>query len=242
MRSALWAALIVASLTACGKSEQVSADPTPKKPQVSRLDWLKAMDGVYTKSEIVEGKDGDTKFTACFESGKDGKCLNEYSGNRDPFRKITHLTDKATRSAGKVLDSVIINPYFALSDCSGPTFFLGVEYTGSSWLFVEKVAILVDGEVLLEKSFDHSAVSRDTGGSLVFENAHWYVPSGELTKLRSITSNSKVLVRVTGSKGHDSLNDGRLAALVQRLPSILKAFDALAVRVSAIPECTKEAT
>jgi hypothetical protein len=65
---------------------------------------------------------------------------------------------------------------------------------------------MVDGNVVFEREFEPTAVSRDTKGVGVEEFYDFIATDKDIAALRKINGKSEILVRISGDKGYVNLN------------------------------------
>lgn len=128
-----------------------------------------------------------------------------------------------------------VDTYLALADCSTPTLFLAPGFARKDgWLFMNKVSILVDGEIAFEREFE---AERDNGSGYVFENGNVPISqrrSTELAGIRKAATSQSVIVRLTGSKGYLTLERGAVQEMQQNLQLALRSFDAIDAAVKPV--------
>ncbi|HYE71198.1 MAG TPA: hypothetical protein VD932_06730 [Aquabacterium sp.] len=221
MRQVALCAAVLALLAGCDQqpaspAQPSAASPPPAAPAAVATappaptleDWKKALASTYTekprpptKGEKLE--DGVSEFVACFdtEPAVDGKCKNLMFGKRDAFRKLTHFTP-----GGSMLQSIVRDPYLrtyiAVRDCQPANYFMAPQFWGESWIFMNRLGVLVDGELVLDRDFESARVERDTHGRGVFEQHHFIATDAERTAMDKLLTAKQLAVRLTGTKGY----------------------------------------
>jgi hypothetical protein len=209
--------VIAFALAACDQARDPQS-PAPviaastAKPQVPSLtaeDWRAAVAGTYVESMKRDEGDGVYTAVACFEKKADGKCAKGATIRRDGFRKLTFF-----ESSGSGLSDIahglwrntMLTSYVSLPDCALPVHFMRVDYIGESWLFMNKVAVMVDGVVVLERDLPAQKVDRNVGRtSLTSERLDFVATHDEEVAIQKVLQGKEVMVRITGEKGYVSL-------------------------------------
>lgn len=212
-------------LASCSKTSEpppaasAAPPPEPAKPAPTRDDWKAAVNGTFQEQDRKPKGDGVEEFLACFsawetlENPPKGtsktRCAGAgplAKGTRDGFRKITFfkpITAAWNEITGKTQNSPVLNAYVSLPDCTKPVLFLRAIYTGDNWLFLERVSVLVDGELVLDRDLSRDEVSRETDPPWgVFEKVDFKPTEAEQAALARITDGKEVLIRMTGKRGY----------------------------------------
>ena len=229
---------VVACKPVVGSTAPAKATPLP--PSATKEDWVKAIKAVYDESNTeVDGK-GITEFAACFKRGKalapDGrpKCELFSFAKYDAFNRITVFTPIESRlrehSSSKYLHS-----YVALLDCERPSIVLSPHFFGKNgWLFMERVAVMADGNIVLEHTFDHNDVQRDNNSWGVDERARWIASGEERMVLKKVVDSKAVIVRIIGDKGYVTVDKRDVDAMKADFAETLAIFDALDVAAASV--------
>jgi hypothetical protein len=228
--TALVALTVALTLTACSKSNstttqrpanviaaasQAKAPPTPQE-------WKSALMGSYNESQVKDKGDGVTTFMAMFKLPQKD-VVGLAFGERDAFRKLRFY-----KMGMPMQIATGVKAYISLKDNGKPVLFLQPYYWGDSWLFMDKVAVLVDGELVMEHTCPKP--DRDTEGVGVKEQCDFILSDEEIAGLRKITNTSKVAVRLTGTKGYtnvDSKGYNPLKYFVADIQSGIAIYDAI---------------
>lgn len=219
------------TITGCGdKSAEKTPIPieitqAPKRPQVTLEDWKKAVEATHEKLKVKDTGDGIESFTACFEPTpeKKKKCTNFALGERDKFKKITFYTAGVSLMVGKE-----ISAYVSLPDNDKPALFLTPSvFSRTSWLFMKKLSIMVDGEVVLEQDLSNLKADREVFPGGVEEAVHFIAAPKQIDELRKINEETKFIIRITGEKGYVTLNDLELSAAKKTLINAVNIYDRL---------------
>ncbi len=202
--------LVIAALVvvACSKEVPVpeTRAPATLPVHVATLDeWKTALASIYTRSQVEDKGDGITKFMASFHFDNDKRNDAVAFGTRDEFRKLTIF------QGGLPLKiATCVKTYVSLLDGKSPVLFLAPYYwSENGWLFMNKIAVMVDGDVVFERNFENTNVDRDTEGVGVAELYQFIATPEDITALRKIKNSSKILVRLSGTKGYVNLENGR---------------------------------
>jgi len=189
-------------------------------PAATPEQWKTALLSTYDESQVKDAGDGVTNFMAQFKPPRDGLSLLAF-GTRDAFRKLRFY-----HPGMPVHVSTAVKTYVSVADNEKPVLFLQPYYWGRSWLFFDKVAILVDGELALEHTC--SDPERDTRGVGVEEKCDFILNRAEIDSLRKINNSSKVSIRLTGKKGYANVGrDGYnpLKDFVKEIQSGIAIYD-----------------
>ncbi len=116
-----------------------------------------------------------------------------------------------------------ILPYLGRND-SSVWLRLIYNYTGSDWVFFEKVIVVADGQKF-EKSFDYSDIVRDNEAYSVWEYVDDTVSASDEKMLWAIANSKETLVRF---QGDDYMHDFTVNATdKQAIREVMTAYDAL---------------
>jgi hypothetical protein len=225
-------ALIACLLGAAGCNKTESAEPTPLPAAPVHVatieEWTAALKASYVESDVKSEGDGVTKYMAAF-GVKDTDSFAFSFVTRDGFRKLRIFYAGLPMEIGTGL-----NAYVSLPDGKMPVLFLRPFFQGDSWIFMNAVSIMVDGEVVLEQAFAHNDVDRDSSSNGVKERADFIVDAKGIATLRKISGSSKVIVRITGDKGYTNLNGDDKKKAINAIKSFkadianaLRLYDAL---------------
>lgn len=213
-----------------GASPAVAPVPdSPPLPLPTAEDWRAALESVMptpsNPAEIDDEKDGVTRYASCLER-KDKTCELGGRVQRDAFRKLRIVE---TVSGSYVINDAIthLNTYVSLPDNKLPLLFLTAYYRDQEWLFLRKVSVLVDGELLLEQDIGHSDAKRNTYRGKVEERVHFIPDDAQLAALRKVPQAKTVLVRFTGDKGYISLPSKQVEGFKAALSEALAIHDKL---------------
>jgi hypothetical protein len=176
--------------------------PKPVALAVTKVDWEQAIKATYDEKSTKTDGEGVTEFTACFKRAADGKKCEIFEfGRRDAFNKTVSFTPGSSKLA-ELASSKYLHAYIGVPDCQRPFIALKAHFFGKSgWLFMDKVAVLADGNLVLEHQFDNAAVHRDNHSWGVDEAAAWEASATERDALKKVTEAKDVIVRISGSKG-----------------------------------------
>jgi hypothetical protein len=214
------------SIAGCGdKSVNQSSGKieTPKLPSATPEDWRKAVEATYEKSEVKSKVDGVEEFFACFKPivEKRRKCTSYAFGKRDAFRKIRFYSDF------NILGNNVA-AYVSLSDNKKPILLLAPHIASqNSWIFINKLAIMIDGEVVLEQGFEDLKVDREISPEGVQERVDFIVTKTQIEALHKIKLESTVVVRITGEKGYITLDKLEASTVKESIVNMVQVYDAL---------------
>lgn len=197
-KHAVLAAFILVGVAGCSRhgGQTPKTAPVAVAAHVATPDeWRAALTASYKETSRKEGSDGTTEFMANFDPS--GKTYNMLTfGERDGFRKLRIF------KAGLPMHILTgVKAYISVPDNEAPVLFLQPYFWGrNGWLFMNKVSVMVDGEVILEHTC--GKVDRDTEGVGVAELCNVLLSSDEIAALRKVVNSAKVAVRLTGDKGY----------------------------------------
>lgn len=229
IRRLLWV-LPILIIVGCSKQDStasvdklplVSVQPAPL-PSATSEDWRKALESSYVVTNKSDEGDGVTKFFACFRQIDAKKCGNWTSASRDAFRERYFF--KSGFASSFPTGNYVVS-YLSLGNDERPSVMLAPVFNGRSWLFIKKISFLLDGEIVLEKDFEHFKVDRDTHGAGVTERSDFFATEEQIAALRKIGQESNLLVRLTGDKGYVSLNKKEISDLKGEIANLLFVYD-----------------
>lgn len=227
--------IMIAALMICACSpkneaiEQATAPVEPAPPPFTKSEWRTAFKSSFEEKSAKSTDDGITEYSACFHKDEKGKCDLVLLGKRDAFRKIDHLTPFYTmmNDIGDLFSHV--GTYIAAIECDTPSVLINPTINSrNGWLFMEKVAFMADGEVVVERSFEHNAVKRDNENSWIHEKATFIASPSELAAFQRFTEAKSQIIRITGQKGYLTLPKDKTANFVKDVSSTIKVRDILA--------------
>lgn len=202
------------------------APPTPQSTPVKSMeDWDAALADAYEVSSVTDEGDGVSSFIACHvEEGENKNCA---ISRRDAFRKLRFFAFGFSSSLSFNSEPKL-KIYISLPDGQAPALFLSPVFVGDSWIFVNKVAVMIDGEVVLEQEIDHGSVEREVfPNSEVEEVANFIANNRQIEALRAINKDSEVMIRVTGSRGYVSIAESNISNFKSEIPLALAFYDRL---------------
>lgn len=195
-------------IVGCSKGDgakAVAATPEVKQPapHIATLDeWTSALKGAYKEGQTKDKGDGISTSAAIFFD-ENQKEIARSGVERDTFRQL-RIFDQPYFS-GDFRNISPLLPYVSVIDGKKPSVLISAHYEGRKWLNMNKVSIMADGEIVLEKELSSQEVKRNVNDGLVNEDATFIASNEDIQALRKITSTSKVLVRYTGDNTYFSL-------------------------------------
>lgn len=185
-------------LAGCGEntaqSNPVEASPPPRV--VTAEDWSRALHSVYEKQgESKADADGNVSYEATIDSLK-------VKVEHDPLKRVTNFTLEAsyrTRDVGITLrDSTVIG-YISVKDCSLPELRLNPVYVARrGYLFMNKISILADGELVFEQEIPFEHVTQEANNEKVIEWVEFTIAPSKYDGLRKIAESRSVVARMQG--------------------------------------------
>jgi hypothetical protein len=189
-------------LSACQKSEGVEKNSFPvKTATVTMEDWKKAFTKTYKVSAESDKGDGVTEFMAEFPTLSFGK--------RDAFNKIYTFKPAITQLEWDVGPSV--RTFVGILDGKHPMLIVSPYYWGrDGWIFMNKLSIMVNGEIIFERKFDGNKVKRTSNSGFVEEEYNIAVNDEEISALRKISKNSDVKIRIAGDRNYINIKNDKI--------------------------------
>lgn len=241
-------AALSALIPGCGKESPAPATEVraeskpnpPTRPAFTKDQWLATLRSSFEEADVKTDQEGVTRYTACFQKAAEGKCALPMRGRRDAFRRLDHLTPVRTLANQVVGDDSYVGIYIAASECEAPSIMVAPEVNGKNgWLFMNEVALMADGTVVLRRLFEHSAVERDNDADQIRERGTFIATEVERNALKSFASAQSPVVRITGEKGYITLNKRRTIDLVSDANVVLEAMSKLesAFATAGGPKC-----
>lgn len=141
------------------------------------------------------------------------KCSVGANVEKDSFRELWIFTPR--------LSSLLISPigvahqsfvasYVSVRENKAPRILLSPHFMGSDWLFMSRLAIMVDGNIVLEQTFSQPGeVTTHIGSGYVEESSNFILSDQQVAGLRKIHKGSKVILRITGKNGYVSIDSGK---------------------------------
>lgn len=226
MRRYLVAIAIAACLSAaCGQKDSpqaavpIAAASVPKSKPATLDDWRRAMAAAYEESQVEKTEDGITDFIALFP--KKGGVLA--FGKRDAFQKAYIFKPGSTQlhwDLGPNVRCFVVAP-----EGFPPYVIVSPQYWGrDGYILLRKLAILVDGELLFEKSFQVTDVKRGRYGAGVNETANIALSGDELLPFRKITKDSTIAIRITGDREYINLKNAGIKPIDSFKAAIIESL------------------
>ena len=186
------------------------------------LAWKDAVKNAMIISNIEEHKaNASYKFNACFLV--DDSCVASSEAYRDEFKKITFYY-----APGKL--SVPINHvtfYLSLEDNSMPEAIMRFVYFGEDWLDFDKVAVLVDNEIVFEQTIPPEQIRKEaTAMSQVYEIGDIKM-TPHLDVIEKIAQGTDLAVRMSGKSRGSYLDKQMLYTMRLQAEEILTMYGVL---------------
>ncbi|MFZ6760998.1 hypothetical protein ACO0K9_27655 [Undibacterium sp. Ji50W] len=204
MKNLIFTITCLLLIAGCSKNEPAKPPaPSMERPipvHIATMDeWTSALSSAYIESQTKDKGDGVTEFMAAFGT-KENKNFSIAFGERDGFRKLRIYKAGMPMNIG-----TSVKTYVSVPDGKKPILFIAPYYWGRSWLFMKKLSIMVDGNVIFEHDFELNTSNRRTEGVGVAESYDLVATEQDIDALRKIHPESKVLVRISGDKGYVNL-------------------------------------
>jgi hypothetical protein len=261
MKVTLLTALAVAALTGCQQSftspapvQAAVQKPAPPPPATAK-DWKDAVVATYKETEKKDEGDGVYTAWACFDPegvdppkfNKDGKKIpcgeQGMKLTRDGFRKVSFFHPPSTTFndlVGKYIGGVYLGSYISLTDCGAPKYFLRAKFDGKSWIFMNTVAVMVHGEIVMERDFKDGQVKRDVEHGRIEERYDFVATDNDIAGVQKMIDAADVKLRITGDKGYVSLDPKQVESLKDDARRMKRVFEKLSKAVAGKipPSCT----
>lgn len=226
-------AIAVMFLVACSKADtdKTTSPPStkveivqPPKPPFDGAMWKAAFRATFEESKLQTSDDGTAEYVACFEDGRNTKCDLFFFGKRDGFRKIDHLVPAHSQLNNIVKMFSNVKTYIAARECKMANILIEPIFTRKgSWIFLEKIAFMVDGDVTFEKSFDNTNVDREQDYPRIIEKSTFILDEKDMDGLKKFVSGKNQIIRFTGQKGYFTLEKDRTEEFRKDIDINLKA-------------------
>lgn len=224
-------------------SATTASNQQPTVPIVTAEDWKRALLSTYKESKREAKTNGETTFDACFN---DPSCSPAIYGSRDEFRKIYFFStlhgEFNSLLNGTSADRSYANGYVALKDCRPPEYLLFVRYFAKrGLLFMNRVAIMVDGEVVLEKDLSGEEILPKITKNGVSEEYQFILSKDELAGLRKVAKGKSIIVRITGRNNqYVTLPSDKMVNFKGDIRWGLEVYDKLNAALEKVipPSCT----
>ncbi|QIL72291.1 hypothetical protein G7048_19190 [Diaphorobacter sp. HDW4B] len=207
----------------------VAAPTPPPKPAYTPEDWKRDFASTFEVSESKTDSSGITSYRACFDlEGK--KCSTLMSGMKDGFRKVDHLTPPLTAfheytvkypkkgAAASFVDLRVVAP-----QCREAATILNPVLHANTWLFMDKVAFMADGDVVYERTAEPQAVKRDTDDGRIWEKWTFKLETADYAKLEKFAAAQSKIIRLSGDKGYTTMSKESVDVFARDVIATIKA-------------------
>lgn len=216
-------------LSGCGKSAaetdtQTNKNiPAPARQKIATpAEWNSALDSSYRTSSLQDHGDGTTEYLAVFKRGTGSV---DAFVKHDSFQKVWIFTP-GIRSGIK-LGNYMETHIYAKEGKSPTLFFTPYYFDKRSQLLMNHISIMVNGKIVVDRDLTNPGVkrSRNSWGN---EESAILVPTPEdLSELRQISKNSKVLIRLSGANGYVMVNPKDVQDIKDDIPDGIAVYDQL---------------
>lgn len=186
----------------------------------------------YTETSTKDEGDGVVTFMATIPSVNAPERV-AFFAKRDGFRKLTFFTSVDSTFAR--YSAPVVYAYLSVPDCKAPVFFVSprtFRSRSSSWLFLNRVAVLADGELLLDQSLADFKPHREIFPGGLEETVDFPLEARQISDLRRLEHAKQVSVRITGDKGYVTLDAKAIEHWRKDVAATIKAHDVVA-RIAA---------
>ena len=151
--------------------------------------------------------------------------------NRDKIEKISFYLAK-----NPGLGKSRVEAYISLPDDMAPLLRMRTVYFGDDWVFYDSVKVMVDDNVVYERSFSRADVARDNSSGSVWETADFPADPRDLLVLHSIATAKSATIRFAG---REHRHDHEITAKERKdIKRILDAYEQLRDNLVRKPETT----
>lgn len=213
----------------------------PPKPAFTAEMWRNAFRSTYNESQKKIKDSGNTEYMACFKLAESDKCKEVAFGVRDGFRKIDFITPPYSQLAETVNAANYVHTYISAAECKSPSLFVAPSVNRQgSWLFLNQVAFMADGDVVFEKSFGHTDVTRDNANRWIHERVDFVATDSEISALKKFHAAKSHIIRLTGDKGYITLDKDNLQAFVKDVGQMIETKELIdaALKNAGGPACS----
>lgn len=145
---------------------------------------------------------------------------------RDAMEKVSFYEAK-----GRNLLASSLSAYVAVGDASTPFLRVRSVYYGDDWVFYEKIKVMADDQVVYEKAFNRSQVTRDNSSGSVWETADFAGSDVDLAALQRIADSKTATIRFSGSeRQHDHKITKKEK---ENIAAVLRGYNAISTGIEA---------
>ncbi len=240
-------------MAACGSGSSDNAAKNPSQEKVKtpytanewRRDFLSSF---RVLDEKPTNDDGIKEYRACFEP-KEESCGKTLFGQYDGFNKFdrldlpgNELREMASRYAvyKKPYELALLGRVVA-PECSKAFVQINPKLYAKNWMFLEKISMMADGNVVFEKTVESNSIKRQTTEDGLLENWGFLLQSEDIGNLERFIKSDHKLIRVTGQKGFISVPKDDVDSFSRDLASLLTVTQQInsAVEKGGGPQCAK---
>ena len=151
----------------------------------------------------VSGGHGYCKEHYAEKKAEMGKAA--YAKLNKKYDKVEGITWYTSKTAPYYADTrSYVLPYIGMRDGGVKWLRLVFHYTGSDWIFFDRLTIMVDGEKYY-KVFDYYDVVREVGGGKVWERADISADGTDIELLKKIADSNETIIRFQGDNHYYDL-------------------------------------
>jgi hypothetical protein len=230
--------LLITAVSGCSEQKGSSSDKAKQpaiaavvtsaeavRPAYTKADWLNSIEANYSLGETRQAGDGVTESIACFPAGTTD-CQAKSFFKFDAFRKLRHYTPLGAQLGAHA--HRYLQTYIALPDCKSPLYILRPKHFSSNgWLFLNRVAIMADNQIVLDHPIPHHEVEKEVYPGGVEEQAAFVVSNEQLNALRGMHTAAKISIRLTGEKGYSMVKPEDAAMFIKDTKAALTIYDTL---------------
>lgn len=181
-----------------------AAAPLEEQPRTTKAQWVAAMKGTYIETNRTSDE-GVTEFVACFQEGAKSCDLPAFA-IVDAFRKLATFEPANSRLARHGMPKYL-RSYVSVLDCERPSIMFNPSFfSKNGWMFMTRVSVLADGELVVDQPLEHGAVRREVDAVGVAESGTWVATDKDIEGLRQAARSSQLIVRISGEKGYVTMS------------------------------------
>ncbi len=228
MKGIAYLALACLALLGCQKVEKAEEQPAKARiasqaAEVKKVSWDEAIKSIGPEKDKKIKDDGTYTYIQ-YIARPDSKEKVALFVTRDEFKKVrfyhTYLGYSNIISRGASL-----NMYISLRDGYKPRVVLSPIFKGSEWLFMNKLQIMADGNLIVDREIPYDDVERRQVDSGVKEEAHVFLTGPEVSSLRQATISKNISVRLSGREGYLNMKKRDIEFLSSGVRDTLIGYD-----------------
>ncbi|QIX17328.1 hypothetical protein [Burkholderia multivorans] len=142
--------------------------------------------------------------------------------NRDKMEKVSFYTPRIPLEEWA---NQPLGVYLSIPDGYRVIFRVHPHYTGSDWIFFQKIKVMADDQIVYEREFPYADMVRTNSYGSVYESTDYAAKDADIEAMRKIAAAKSVTVRLSGRENQRDYEMSK--ADQQRIAQALKAYDEL---------------